>query len=303
MDNGKVKDKSSLYKESEFARKLYLDQGVKDDYEVVPCSLKEAQGIMIDILKEVHRICEKHDIKYFLTDGTLLGAVRHKGFIPWDDDLDISMVREDYNKFKEIAPKELSKEFFMQTVETDPKYDLYNIPLKIRHNGSMLIELEEEGKEYHNGIYIDIFPFDKVPESKFKYKIQATLSKTLLLMKMKITFSDGVNPKSIFRSFIQLIGKCISYKRVRKILHSTLKWSKDSNSGKLYHGVDLIWTYEFKEEEIFPLKKIKFGEEEFWAPNKPHEVLTEIYGNYMELPPEDKRQYHAQFMGIKKPKH
>lgn len=277
-------------------------ESLKENYEIVPCNLEKAQNIMFNILKEVHRICEKHDIKYFLTDGTLLGAVRHKGFIPWDDDLDIGMTREDYEKFKKIAPSELSKEFFMQTVDTDPNYDLYSIPLKIRHNHSILIETEEEDKKYHYGIYIDIFPFDKVPESKFKYKIQATLSKILAIMKMKISFKDGINAKSIFRSLLQLIGKCISYGRVKKILYSTLKWNKNSNSHKLYHGVELTWNYEFKEEEIFPLKKIKFGEEEFWAPNKPHEVLTKVYGSYMELPPEDKRQYHAQFMGIKKSK-
>lgn len=277
-----------------------LPKEIEEDVEVIPCSLQEAQGVMIDILKEVHRICEKHDIKYFISDGSLLGAIRHKGFIPWDDDLDISMIREDYNKFMEVAPKELSEEFFMQTFDTDPKYNLYHIPLKVRHNNSVLIEIDEDKSGYHNGIYIDIFPFDKVPDSKWKHKLQSTLSRVLLISKMKITFSDGVNLKSIFRAILQFIFKAVRYKTIKKILFSTIKWSENSNSHRYYHGVDLLWDYEYTEEELFPLKEVDFEGEKFWAPNKPHEILTKLYGDYMQLPPEDKRQYHAQFIGLKK---
>ncbi|WP_051986409.1 LicD family protein [Clostridium amazonitimonense] len=281
----------------------HLCKNFKEDNrlgQVVPCSLEEAQDIMLSILKEVHSICQKYGLTYFITDGTLLGAVRHKGFIPWDDDLDIAMPRNDYEIFKEIAREELSKEFFMQTVDTDPNYDLYNIPLKIRHNNSILLETGEEKKNYHNGIYIDIFAIDRVPDTKLKRKIQKNLSKILLNMKMKISFEDGINPKSIIRCILQLIGKIIPYKLIRKILYSTLKWSKQSRLPLFYYGVDLTFDNEFKEEEIFPLKSMEFEGESFWAPNNPHALLTRTYGDYMELPPEDKREQHSSFIGLKK---
>ena len=94
----------------------------KDAYEDL--SLRDAQMLMVEILEDVHNLCEKHGLKYFLDGGTLIGAVRHKGFIPWDDDIDIGMPREDYEKFIEIAKKELPDNLFLQTFETDKYYDV-----------------------------------------------------------------------------------------------------------------------------------------------------------------------------------
>lgn len=269
--------------------------------DIKPCSLKEAQAIMVLIMKEVHRICENNNIKYFLEGGTLLGAIRHKGFIPWDDDLDISMPREDYEKFIKIAPRELSSEFFMQTIDTDPYYNLYHIPLKIRHNGSVFVEEQEDNKRYRNGIYIDIFPIDRIPESKFKYRVQAKLSKFLLLMKMNISTRDAYSLKFFVRTGFQLLGRLISGKFIIKILAWTLKWNRESKSKIYTYGPELVWSNTYREEDLFPLRKVKFEEEEFWAPNNPDAILTNFYGNYMELPPEDQRITHAKFIGLKNP--
>jgi lipopolysaccharide cholinephosphotransferase len=268
--------------------------------KVEACSLRDAQLIMMDVLKEVHRICENNDIKYFLSDGTLLGAVRHKGFIPWDDDLDISMLRDDYEKFLSVAMKELSEEFFLQTFDTDPNYKLYHIPLKVRHNKSVFIEEDEDNRKYHQGIYIDIFPIDRVPDSKSKFFIQSKLSKLLVIMKMKMSTRDFPSLNFFVRTFFQVLGLGISYKFIKKILFSTHKWNKESKSNLYYHGVELLWSNVFKAEHLFPLKKIKFEDSEFWAPNKPEEILTIMYGDFMKLPPEDKRMYHAKFIGMKK---
>lgn len=265
---------------------------------VKECSLREAQMIMLDILKEVHKICEKNNIKYFLSDGTLLGAVRHKGFIPWDDDLDISMPREDYNKFMSVAENELSNEFFMQTVHTDPSYKLYHVPLKIRHNRSLFIEEGEKNEKYHQGIYIDIFPIDKVPDSTSKFIIQSKLSKFLLVMKSRISTSDFPSIHAFARTFLQVIGKGISYKLVNKIIFATYKWNNEAGGDSYCQGIDLLWNSVFRTEHLFPLKKIKFEDDEFWAPNKPEEILKTMYGDYMKLPPENERLYHARFIGI-----
>lgn len=261
------------------------------------CSLREAQLIMLDILKEVHNICEKNNIRYFLCDGTLLGAVRHKGFIPWDDDLDISMLREDYDKFMSIAKDELPEDLFMQTFDTDPHYKLYHIPLKVRHNKSHFIEEGEKNKKYHQGIYIDIFPIDKVPDSKTKFSVQSKLSRLLVIMKMKISTRDFPSVNFFGRTLLQLFGHLVSYKVIKKILFSTSKWNKESK-GELYtHGVELLWNTIYDAKDLFPLKKIKFEDAEFWGPNNPESILKQVYGDFMKLPPEDQRQYHAKFIG------
>ena len=111
---------------------------------------------MLEILVEIHRICVENNITYWLEAGTLLGAIRHKGFIPWDDDCDISMPRKDYERFLQIAQEKLPETMFLQTKETDKEYPL---PwAKIRKNGTLLIETGETGEEkYHHGIFVDIF--------------------------------------------------------------------------------------------------------------------------------------------------
>lgn len=264
---------------------------------VEQCSLREAQLVMVDILKEVHRICEKQDIKYFISDGTLLGAVRHKGFIPWDDDLDISMFREDYEKFISIAKDELSEEFFLQTFDTDPYYDLYHVPLKVRHNKSIFIEKDEDNKKYHQGIYIDIFPMDKVPDSKTKFSIQAKMSNFLIVMKMKKSKRDFPSFHFWARTILQIFGSVVSYKLIKRIAFLTSKWNKESKGERYTHGLELLWDYVYETKDLLPLKKIKFEDAEFWGPNNPENILKAEYGDFMKIPPEDQRMNHAKFIG------
>jgi len=123
-----------------------------------PKTLREAQLIMLDMLVEFDKICQKYNLKYWLDSGTLLGAVRHQGFIPWDDDIDLSMPIEDYNKFIEIAENELSSDIFFQTTQTDNKFPFDYI--KLRSNRAKIVEFHEKDRdiEYHQGVFVDIFP-------------------------------------------------------------------------------------------------------------------------------------------------
>lgn len=258
----------------------------------VQCSLREAQMIMLDILQEVSRICDENNIEYFLAEGTLLGAIRHKGFIPWDDDLDIGMTRENYNKFLKVAPKSIKEGFFVQTVDSDKEYKLYHIPLKVRKNGTLLEEFGEENEKYHRGIYIDIFPFDKIPQSRFKYFIQKKFLGSLVKGKFK-NLGDNSSLKWKLRNIIYYILKPLSYGSLDGMIHKTLKWNENSKANCYNYGPELLWDKEFKEQDFFPLRKIIFEGKEFWAPNNADAVLTKVYGDYMTLPPKEDRLWHA----------
>ena len=136
--------------------KLYPDN--RQEGETV---LRQAQLVMLRMLKIIDYICRKHDISYWMCSGTLLGAVRHKGFIPWDDDLDICMIREDYERFVEIAVNEFPKDMMLQTRETDPHYHYLPLPCKVRDKKSFILSPGYEDEECEKGLFIDIFPMDR----------------------------------------------------------------------------------------------------------------------------------------------
>lgn len=254
------------------------------------CILREAQLIMLEILKDVHKVCEENSIKYFIIDGTLLGAVRHKGFIPWDDDLDIGMLRKDYEKFLKVAPKKLKSDLFLQTVKSDKNYTLYHIPAKVRKNNTLFVEFGEEQPKYHSGIYIDVFPYDDVCNSKTKEFIRQDILTFLLKCKYEV---NGKGIKAKVRRTLNVLTKPLSYEALYEFAMNTVRWTENSTKGIINYGGELIWNKKFNKEDILPLNKIEFEGMEFYGPNNPHKILENIYGDYMKLPPEDERTWHA----------
>ena len=124
--------------------------------------LRKVQLTQLEIAKEIRRVCDENNIRYFLACGTFLGAVRHQGFIPWDDDMDIGMLRSDYEKFCRIAPQKLKPEDCLQTWYTDPNYSL---PFgKVLKRNTPYLESKKTRKLKENGFYVDIFPYDYAPE-------------------------------------------------------------------------------------------------------------------------------------------
>lgn len=239
-------------------------------------TLRKAQLIMLDILIEVDRICKKHNLKYWLDSGTLLGAVRHKGFIPWDDDLDISMTLEDYRKFCKIAQDELPQHMSLQTSEIEKAFP-YDFA-KIRSNCGIIIEKHEQKKQvqYNQGIFIDIFPSITIKKGMlYKYTYKANF----LLIKL---FSyKYLNIKHLRNLFISIADS----------LH--IGWdnsdAKVIRSGKF---PELIFYVDKK--SVFPLKKTIFENHEFSVPNDVDAYLKSLYGKaYMDLPPVQKRITHS----------
>ena len=163
--------------------------------------LKKLHNVEVEILDEFNRICNKHNLQYFLSYGTLLGAVRHQGFIPWDDDLDVSMPREDYEKFIEIAEDELNKEYYIDNKNTNDKY--YLNFTKLRKKNTVFEQDFQVNYDGPKGIWVDIFPIDEIKKENSKllfiqnkldstifrichYKSGFFLSKKLLLIKKLI---------------------------------------------------------------------------------------------------------------------
>lgn len=132
---------------------------------IVSKQMKEVWAIQLDLLAEFDRVCNKHNIKYFASGGTALGAIRHKGFIPWDDDMDLMMLRDDYDKLLEIAPDEFKPPYFLQNKFSDPEAN--ETISKLRNIETTALLKDEIGScfNYCKGIFIDIFPLDVIPDN------------------------------------------------------------------------------------------------------------------------------------------
>lgn len=151
--------------------KINIPEGFLEEEErcgyIVSKQMKEVWAVLLDLLAEFDRVCRKHHIKYFASGGTMLGAVRHKGFIPWDDDMDVMMFREDYNKLCDIGPKEFQHPYFFQNKQTDPYCGMFMS--KLRNSNTTALAPEERNpinKQSNRGIFIDIMPLDNVPDSE-----------------------------------------------------------------------------------------------------------------------------------------
>lgn len=249
--------------------------------------------IQLEMAKEVKRICDLYKIKYFLIAGSLLGAIRHEGFIPWDDDFDIGMLRKDYDKFILIAKTELSSEYYLQTWENDIGFAL---PFaKIRKNGTKYIEQNSAKIDGHKGIYIDIFPYDNVPKSTIAmiiHNIITYILKRFILCKAGYElWLDGGKVKKIVYKLIYFITKFISLDLLKKLLEKQMRKYNNMNTDYIvtFGGSYGYYKESIKREWIESLTFKKFENEKFLCPKDYDSFLTHLYGNYMIPPPEDKK--------------
>ena len=167
-----------------------LEEEIRCDF-VVSEKRKKIWKTQLEMALEVKRICEKHNIKYFIMWGTLLGAVRHKGYIPWDDDFDIAFLRKDYEKFCKIAKKEVSYPLFFQDALSDREFFMGYT--RIRDSRTTGWILENPSPNYNNGIFIDIYPLDVIPSNTYVWKVQAFLINFFLKgFDKKIIIKDNI---------------------------------------------------------------------------------------------------------------
>ena len=252
-------------------------------------SLNKLHQVHQEILDEFNRICNKNKLTYFLVGGTYIGAIRHEGFIPWDDDIDVGMPREDYEKFINISKKELNNKYFLDCFETNPNY--FFPYAKIKKNNTIFDEEVLHHLDNHKGIFIDIFPFDNVSKNNFGLRMRAILAKAIadaMACKNKIKkLSSSLHPVITF--FLLILGKRTLMRWQKKIV----TYCKDNNSKYM---CDIAFGYGYQKElieryHVIPTRELPFAGKKYSC-MKDDVYLKNIYGDYMQIPPKEKRKTH-----------
>lgn len=273
----------------------FLDEEERSGY-VVSHEMKKAWAVMLDLLAELDRVCKKHGIKYYAAGGTLLGAVRHKGFIPWDDDVDLVMFRQDYNRLMEIGPLEFRHPYFLQNKHTDPTACDLIAKLRNSETTSLFKAERKSVLPYNKGIFIDIFPSDNVPDS---FDERSDFFNRLEIKRKEfIDFGRRLGVFSASNNSLEMFFKNISY--------CLLKNRRKKHIGRY---IELIDEYEalcseYNDEDTEFTASYVFGpQEELLRPRRDfekslevdfeflkipicadyHHYLTVAYGNYMEF--------------------
>ena len=248
-------------------------------YNAEGTTLRRSQLRMLEILHYVAKLCDENDLKYWLTDGTLLGAYRHKGFIPWDDDLDIGMMRKDMLKLREIIQEDSDSNFIFQDHTTDSHY-YYSYP-KIRDKYSVCeSDVAEETMFKYKGIWIDIFPFEESD-----VHIQKLAFYTNTYGRRFLTTKNCLHYVANIRYYLNefLLFPCL------RLLSKTVKRKRVC----LNRSLGCEYFYPQKKEDLFPLSKLEFENSFFCVPHHTSEVLIGLYGkNFNEIPPENNRINH-----------
>lgn len=251
-------------------------------------SIRELQLKTLECLKEVKRICEKNQIPYFLSWGSALGAVRHQGFIPWDDDIDICMMYADYLRFLEACKMDLdTKRFFLQTPDTDYHTLLPYAKLRMNHTTSM--DAQYSHVKMHWGVCIDIFPLRNAPDSPKKRKQLLFYSKLYRLVLRRSVISG--TKRMVLKILCLLFTEKGLRKKLQKRIDSlcpttetgTIFDTEGISAGKVFYPSKLV-----EGIAMLPFEGIQFS-----CPEHADEYLTYMYGDYMTPPPESNRTGHT----------
>lgn len=258
----------------------YTKEELRNRFNPDGSLLRKHQLRMLELLLALDAICKKHGIRYWLIGGTLIGAARHQGFIPWDDDMDVQMLKEDYLKLLRILPKELDETMALQCRETDENY-FYQYA-KLRDRRSILEENNGYDRYFkERGIYIDIFPIDKHPKWMQRLSEQ-TIGHVYKILKRKDLQEDV------------MMGKVRWWVHLNEhFIYPVLRTLAKITGGVYLDGLGVPFVVERHLEDIFPLGTLDFEGHQMPVPGNYAKVLSDQYGDYMQLPDIEKVNLHV----------
>ena len=257
--------------------------------------LLEVQKANLILLEEIDKICRKHNISYMLDAGTLLGAIRHGGFIPWDDDADIAMRRQDWEVFRRVAKAELREDFTLLTPqELSQSNKFYDFTPRLMYNKSRRRKASKEDEYYDgklNHLWVDIFILDNLPNAKISQKLVLSLQKFIYLLSMGHRYKLDYKKYSLFQKICVFIISNIPMESLYKLQNNLSKSCNKKNVKRVYYSnyqpdyIDISLDKSCVEKNTY----IQFEDSKLLIPEAYDEILRTVYGDYMKLPPKSQR--------------
>ncbi|MCQ2234625.1 MAG: LicD family protein [Paludibacteraceae bacterium] len=264
------------------------------NYDIRPLQLK-----IMEILEVIHHVCEEHGLRYYMIDGTLIGAVRHKGFIPWDDDMDIGMPRADYEKLIAHCKEWLPQRYEMVCYENDPSYPLHFA--KIQDAETTLVERPH--LYYLGGVFVDVFPIDGAPTQKWRQRLwhlKYQFLRKMLYFSFRDPYKHGHGPSSWAPLIARWIKPMAGWQE--SIKKCTLEYKFEESEYASVNHEDGVGAMVPRKEVLGEPTPIEFEGRTFWGLANNDYYLTKLFGDYMTPPPADKiHQHHFFYMDLEHP--
>ncbi len=271
-------------------------------YQITDEDISRLHHILLDMYKDINAVCEKYNIRLIAAGGTALGAVRHKGFIPWDDDMDLYMFREEYNLFVDIFQKELAKKYYFLAPGLPQGANCF-VP-RIMKKGTTILNMIDESSPYPHGIYIDINIIDFAPENILSRRWKSVRSDARIFISYSVYLhqykSDILkkyminSEKGYYYRIRMLIGKIFSFYSAEKWfeIFDTFCQGKPSKIYTVPSGRKKYWGECITKDKVDPIKRMTFEDTEINIFNDFDWYLKNLYGNYMRIPETKDREHH-----------